>query len=555
VDKIDRFSRHLGTLLVALDQLNSANVTFVSVQEHLDLTTPWGKLMLTVLGMLAEIYIDNLRQETRKGKVQRARDGLWNGSIPFGYCNGLCSRCTDPNGTGYCPEVGQPDKTNGKSLIPHPIDSLAVKLAFEWYVGGQCTDGMIAEKLNTYVHFLPDGSGVHFRTKGMPGRFEPGLLSKDLVRELLQRRFYTGQLVYRGVDERGQRRRRNNIAETFQGQHPVLVDVETFNKALDIRKTYTHSPRVQYGKAATVFPLSGILRCASCGAPMRGASTSGRRYYQDTTRIEHRGECEQLWVRADEIETQVADLLGRIRLPEDWPANAETWLGMDGAGNSQQAQLRWERAKELYLRGDINHEQYEVEMRLYESGANDLTSQIISATIALGDVIRNFAQEWARALPVEKRKLLRFALAAAFVRGNTLVAIQPTPALFPLMSRSLEESQSRCGDDGRRPRAPRHFAFSRCTRQSKIPQDESARKRLAGQPQRDGPAIYRNLLAHHLLERCQRSIVVRVASDLGHVLDVAHDASPIHHEHRPAGHPPLFDVSAVCIRESHGFVI
>ena len=45
---------------------------------------------------------------------------------------------------------------------------------------------------------------------------------------------------------------------------------------------------------------------------------------------------------------------------------------------------------------------------------------------------------------------MRFALAAAFVRGNTLVAIQPTPALFPLMSRSLEESQSRCKDDGRR---------------------------------------------------------------------------------------------------------
>jgi site-specific DNA recombinase len=69
VDKIDGFSRHLGTLLVALDQLNSANVTFVSVQEHLDLTTPWGKLMLTVLGMLAEIYIDNLRH-ARGGRAR-----------------------------------------------------------------------------------------------------------------------------------------------------------------------------------------------------------------------------------------------------------------------------------------------------------------------------------------------------------------------------------------------------------------------------------------------------------------------------------------------------
>ena len=50
------------------------------MQEKIDLSTPWGKLTMTVLGMLAEIYIDNLRYETRKGKLARARKGLWNGT-------------------------------------------------------------------------------------------------------------------------------------------------------------------------------------------------------------------------------------------------------------------------------------------------------------------------------------------------------------------------------------------------------------------------------------------------------------------------------------------
>ena len=50
VDKIDRFYRHLTGLLTALDQLNGMGVSLASVQEKLDLTTPWGKLMLTVLG-------------------------------------------------------------------------------------------------------------------------------------------------------------------------------------------------------------------------------------------------------------------------------------------------------------------------------------------------------------------------------------------------------------------------------------------------------------------------------------------------------------------------
>ncbi len=116
VDKIDRFYRHLGGLLSALDQLNSYGVSFASVQEKLDFVTPWGKLMLTVLGMLAEIYLDNLRQETKKGQRQRARKGMWIGGIPFGYCKGLCANCEDPNGKDYCPNFGGKNLGDGKNI-------------------------------------------------------------------------------------------------------------------------------------------------------------------------------------------------------------------------------------------------------------------------------------------------------------------------------------------------------------------------------------------------------------------------------------------------------
>jgi DNA invertase Pin-like site-specific DNA recombinase len=157
VDKIDRFYRHLNGLLAMLDTLNSYGVSFASVQEQLDFTSPWGKLMLTVLGTLAEIYIDNLRQEVQKGKRQRARQGLWQGAIPYGYCNGLCSKCNDPNGKYYCPEFGQPDKSDGRSLIPHPIESQVVQQVFAWYVTGQESDRTITDKLHEMAITLADG--------------------------------------------------------------------------------------------------------------------------------------------------------------------------------------------------------------------------------------------------------------------------------------------------------------------------------------------------------------------------------------------------------------
>lgn len=50
-----------------------------------DFSTPMGKMMFGMIALLAEWYLDNLSQETTKGKSERARKGDWNGTLPFGY--------------------------------------------------------------------------------------------------------------------------------------------------------------------------------------------------------------------------------------------------------------------------------------------------------------------------------------------------------------------------------------------------------------------------------------------------------------------------------------
>ncbi len=165
VSSLDRFYRSLKELLLTLDQLDQWNVAFVSITENIDFTAIWGKVVLAVLGSLAEIYCDRLSAETKRGKQGRVLKGLWNGSIPLGYCNGRCSACTDVNGRNYCPNYGQPNLSQGQRLALHPIESLAVGLAFDWYEKRRYSDGVIAEKLNGYVVTLPDGTPRHFRTK------------------------------------------------------------------------------------------------------------------------------------------------------------------------------------------------------------------------------------------------------------------------------------------------------------------------------------------------------------------------------------------------------
>ena len=71
VTSFDHFHRHLLHLLLALDQLRVWNVSFVSITENIDFTTPWDKVALAVVGSLAEIYCDKLSNDTKRGKRGR----------------------------------------------------------------------------------------------------------------------------------------------------------------------------------------------------------------------------------------------------------------------------------------------------------------------------------------------------------------------------------------------------------------------------------------------------------------------------------------------------
>jgi len=94
---------------------------------------------------------------------------------------------------------------------------------------------------------------------------------------------------------------------------------------------------------------------------MRGISShDGRRYYRDVTRIEKTGECNQPLIFAESIEHQITQIL--LKTTQDAP---------DLVGSAQAqieaAEERYERAKFLYLAGDISREVYEDERTRRES--------------------------------------------------------------------------------------------------------------------------------------------------------------------------------------------
>ena len=87
VHELSRLSRSLFDTFAIFDQLGREGVGFVSVREpQFNLSTPAGRMFLTVLSSINQYYLDMLKLHTRKAKRERARQGLYNASVaPYGY--------------------------------------------------------------------------------------------------------------------------------------------------------------------------------------------------------------------------------------------------------------------------------------------------------------------------------------------------------------------------------------------------------------------------------------------------------------------------------------
>jgi DNA invertase Pin-like site-specific DNA recombinase len=65
--KLDRFGRSLRHLVNALAELEALGVSFVSLTDNLDLSTPTGRLMLQVIAAMSEFERELIRERVRAG--------------------------------------------------------------------------------------------------------------------------------------------------------------------------------------------------------------------------------------------------------------------------------------------------------------------------------------------------------------------------------------------------------------------------------------------------------------------------------------------------------
>ena len=76
--KLDRFGRSLRHLVNALAEFESLGISFVSLRDNLDLSTPSGRLMFQIIGAMAEfersLIVERVKAGMRNARAKGMRE-------------------------------------------------------------------------------------------------------------------------------------------------------------------------------------------------------------------------------------------------------------------------------------------------------------------------------------------------------------------------------------------------------------------------------------------------------------------------------------------------
>ena len=89
--RFDRFARSVKQLVLALEEFRSMGIEFVSHQEALDSSTPLGKAMFTIIGAMAELERNIIRERVLAGMEHARRNGTRSGK-PLGRPKAIFDR-------------------------------------------------------------------------------------------------------------------------------------------------------------------------------------------------------------------------------------------------------------------------------------------------------------------------------------------------------------------------------------------------------------------------------------------------------------------------------
>jgi site-specific DNA recombinase len=211
------------------------------------------KLVHGIQVVIARNYIENLREEVKKGMREKASQGIYPSRPPLGYTN---------NKLYHTIEVDEPNAAIAKRI-------------FDIYATGE--------------HSLAELRKI---VRSETGRtFQKGYLHK-----LLKNPFYSGFFEWMG--------------ERYKGSHTLIIEPQLFQQVQDV--LHGHN-RPRYRKHD--FAFSGLLNCAYDDCVVTAELKKQKYIYYHCTG--YKGKCALPYMREEELGQQLGQVLKDIHVPDE----------------------------------------------------------------------------------------------------------------------------------------------------------------------------------------------------------------------------------------------
>jgi len=233
-------------------------------------------LMMSVEFGMANQFILDLRENSRRGQKAKAEKGWYPGPAPVGYLN-------------------TPDRKKGmKIIVKDPERFDLVRKMFDLMLTGAYTPPQIVKIANEKWGFrMPNGKPM----------------ARSTIYRVFTNPFYYGQFEWP-----------KGSGNWYEGKHEPIITPEEYDK-IQVLLGRRGNPRPK----RRVFAFRGLIRCGECGAMItaeekikiqKNGNIHRYVYYHCTKR--KNPNCSQKCIEEKELERQILEILGRIEIPQDF---------------------------------------------------------------------------------------------------------------------------------------------------------------------------------------------------------------------------------------------
>lgn len=258
VYRLDRFSRSIVDFYQMWELLQKYNVSFTSVTENFDTSTPMGKAMLGIVMTFAQLERETTAERVKDNYIHRFSLGVWpGGPAPYGFD---ITKITD----------------NGRlvsSLIANE-KSETVKQVFAEYVQPDTSLRSIAKRLSEQgIHGPKREAWDNVTLSRILHSPLYVMANADIYWYYLSKGLQTEQSVeaFDGIhacNVIGRRDRSKNKYNSLDGQRLTVANHTGFIEPelwLKVQDKLSKNPQISRANAGKYSWLTGLMKCGKCG--------------------------------------------------------------------------------------------------------------------------------------------------------------------------------------------------------------------------------------------------------------------------------------------------